>query len=128
MALNKDGILNIDDINIKEIEVPVWNDTVFIRQLTRGQQDEYMKRRFGDVEMKQHGRQQNIESNIDLFGHDAWVFAQGVCDEKGERLFTNGEVSKLNEKNGEAIGFVANEIVKFSGMEQDVEDIEQLKN
>lgn len=128
MALTREQILGIQDIEVKEIEVPGWNGTVFIRKLTRGQQDEYAKRRFGKTAMKHLGGQQEVESDISLFGHDAWLFAQGVCDEDGKRLFSNSDVSKLNEKSGEAIGLVAQKIVKFSGMVEDVEELEKLKN
>jgi hypothetical protein len=129
MALTRDQILGIQDIEVKEIEVPGWNDSVFIRKLTRGQQDEYAKRRFGKSSMKHLGaQQQEVESDISLFGHDAWLFAQSVCDEEGKRLFTNSDVMKLNEKSGEAIGFVALKIVEFSGMKEDIEELEKLKN
>lgn len=128
MALSKEQILSINDIKVKEVEVPVWDDTVFIRQLTRGQQDAYMKRQFSKLAMKQQGRQQEMESDITIFGHDAWLFAQGVCDADGKRLFTDAEVGKLEEKNGEAIGFVAKEIIAFSGMQSDIDELEKVKN
>ena len=40
----------------------------------------------------------------------------------------NTALKKLEEKNGEAIGFIAKEIVEFSGMGKDVEELEKLKN
>lgn len=128
MALTKEQILGISDIKTKEIKVPVWNDTVFIRQLSRGQQDEYMKRQFGKLAMKQQGTAQNIESDMDIFGHDTWIFTQGVCDDNGQRLFSDKDVEKLKEKNGEAIGFVSSEIIKFSGMQADIDELEKVKN
>jgi hypothetical protein len=131
MALNRDQILNIQDIEVKEIEVPDWKEKVCIRKLTRGQQDEYAKRRFGKTAMKhaaKRGAETEVESNISLFGHDAWLFAQGVCDEEGKRLFSDSDVKALNDKSGEAIGFVAVKIVEFSGMKEDVEELEKLKN
>jgi hypothetical protein len=128
MALTRDQILGIQDIETKEIEVPGWDGTVFIRKLTRGQQDEYAKRRFGKTAMKHLGGQQEVESDISLFGHDAWLFAQGVCDEEGNRLFKDSDVAKLNEKSGEAIGHVAVKIVEFSGMKEDIEELEKAKN
>jgi hypothetical protein len=127
MALSKEQILQISDIKTKEIEVPVWNDTVYIRQLTRGQQDEYMQRRF-KLAVKQRGREQEIGGDIDIFGHDAWLVAQGVCNENGERLFTDKDAKELEKKNGEAIGTIASEILKFSGMDKDVEELDELKN
>jgi hypothetical protein len=128
MALSKEQILGMVDLKVKEVEVPVWNDVVFIKQLSRGQQDEYMKRQFGKLAMKQQGNAQNIESDMEIFGHDTWIFAQGVCDENGKRLFSDKDVQQLKEKNGEAIGFVASEIVKFSGMKEDIDELEKVKN
>jgi hypothetical protein len=131
MALTRDEILGLNDIQVKEIEVPDWNASVCIRKLTRGQQDEYSKRRFGKPSLKQQlgkKREQEMESEVDIFGHDAWLVAQGVCDEGGKRLFTDSDVVRLNEKSGEAIGFIATEIVKFSGMTEDIEELEQIKN
>lgn len=128
MALNKEQILGLSDIKTKEIEVPVWDASVYIRQLTRGQQDEYMRRQFGKMAMKQQGKKQDIESDIDVFGHDAWICAQGICDEGGNRLFSDADVAKLKDKNGEAIGTISKEILKFSGMDKDVEELEKLKN
>jgi len=128
MTLTKDDILGLVDIKTKEIEVPVWNKTVFICQLTRGQQDEYMKRQFGKFAMKQQGKTQNMETDISVFGHDAWICAQGICDENGKRLFSDADIKRLEEKNGEAIGYIAKEIVIFSGMRTDVEEFESIKN
>lgn len=128
MALTRDQILGLSDIEIKEIDVPAWNSTVFIRQLTRGQQDAYLKRQFGKFDINAAGKKGEAKAAFDAFGHDTWLFAQGVCDENGKRLFTDADVEKLAEKSGEAIGFVAKEIILFSGMKQDVEELDELKN
>lgn len=129
MALTRDEILGIQDIKTKEIHVPDWDKEICIRKLTRGQQDEYAKRRFGKASFKQAGKaSQQVEGSVDIFGHDAWLVAQGVCDENGKRLFTDADVNKLNEKSGEAIGFIAIQIVEFSGMREDIESLEEAKN
>jgi len=128
MPLSKEQILNISDIKIKELEVPIWKDTIYIRQLTRGQQDEYLKLQFNKTSMQQHNKEQKINSEVDLFGHDAFICACGICDESGKPEFTRADVKKLEEKNGEAIGFIAKEIIEFSGMGKDVEELEKLKN
>lgn len=129
MALTKDEILNLDDIKIREIQIPEWAGSVFIRQLTRGQADEYFSRRFEKSEIQQRGRGNNVvESQINMFGHDAWLVAQAVCDEAGKRLFTNGDVDNLKNRNANAIGRIAVEIIKFSQMQEDVEELDKLKN
>jgi hypothetical protein len=128
MALTRDEILGLQDIQVKTIHVPDWDADICIRKLTRGQQDEYAKRRFGKASLKHVGKGQEIESSVDIFGHDAWLVAQSVCDENGKRLFTNSDVEKLNEKSGEAIGFIAVQVLEFSGMKEDVDALEEAKN
>jgi len=128
MALTKEDILGLQDIQVKEIDVPEWDSTVFIRQLSRGQADGYFRRRFNKSELTQRGRDQQFESEVTLFGHDSWLVAQGVCDADGKRLFSDADVKKLEEKNADVIGFIAVEIVKFSGMSRDIEELDDLKN
>jgi hypothetical protein len=128
MALTRDEILGLQDIDIKEIEVPGWKASIYIRKLTRGQQDEYAKRRFGKANLKHIGKSQEVESTVDIFGHDSWLVAQAACDENGKRLFTNSDIEKLNEKSGEAIGFIAIQVLEFSGMKEDVDALEEAKN
>lgn len=126
MALTRGQILAQNDIEVKKVHVPVWDGDVWIRQLTRGEQDEYLKRRF--AEMKRTGEEEF--SSLNLYGHDAWLCVCAVSDKDGKREFENTpeEIAELNEKNGEAVGFLAREIVIFSGMREEVEDIEEVKN
>lgn len=125
-ALTRDDILTMSDITTKELTVPenipTWGGkSLYIKQLTRGQQDLYLKRQYGDTRMRQDtkARQQEI-SAVNIYGHDAWLCVRGICDEAGKPIFTDKDIEKLNEKNGEAIGWIANEIVQFSGMGADV--------
>jgi len=133
--LTREELLGIDDSQVKEIHVPVWDVDIFIRKLTRGQQDQYSRRRFGNPKMIQTINKkakdigsQEVESNVDIFGHDSWLVAQGVCDENGKRIFKNTDIPKLDNKDGEAIGFIAKEIILFSAMSEDVEELEDIKN
>lgn len=125
-ALTREEILSLVDITAKELtipeNIPIWGGkTLYIKQLTRGQQDMYLKRQYGDTRMKQDtkARQQEI-SAVNIYGHDAWLCVRGICDENGKPVFTEKDIDKLNEKSGEAIGWIANEIVQFSGMGADV--------
>lgn len=125
MALTRDEILAIEDLTIKEITIletiPTWGGrTVFIRQLSRGEQDAYSKRQFGDAHMRTQKRGMGGEvSMAGLFGHDAWLCVRGVCDEKGKPIFVDKDIDALNKKSGEAIGWIAKQIVQFSGMGED---------
>ena len=134
MPLSRDEILSIDDIQVKLIEVPAWKNkvkdaSVYIKQLTRGEQDEYMKRMYGSTKMKQDKRAENQEiSAVNIYGHDAFLCVCGICDDKGKRLFNRNDIDKLDSKLGAAIGFIAAEIVKFSDMTEDLEVLDELKN
>lgn len=125
MSLTRDDILNIPDITIKEITVPdsipAWGGkTLMIKQLTRGQQDAYLKRQYGETKLKQDRKAKNQEiSAVNIYGHDAWLCVRGICDEKGGTIFTDADLEKLNAKSGEAIGWIAKEIIQFSGMGED---------
>jgi hypothetical protein len=125
--LTREEILALDDINIKEITVPnhipKWGgQSLYIKQLSRGQQDNYLKRQFGDTRLRQNATADNQEiSAVNIYGHDAWLCVKGICDETGKPFFQEKDIDKLNEKNGEAIGWIANQIVEFSGMREDAE-------
>lgn len=125
--LNKDEIFAINDIDVKEITVPddfsskAWRGKkFFIKQLTRGQQDQYLSRQFGETRMKQDAKAKNQEiTAVKLYGHDAWLCIQGVCDKNGSPVFAIADMPKLNEKSGAIIGWIASQIIEFSDMTMD---------
>ncbi len=127
MTLTRDQILKADDIALKEIDIPEWGGSIHIRQLNRGEQDAHMKRQFGKPSMKQKDGKQEIDSTMQIFGHDAWLVAHGACDEDGKRIFTNKDVAELEKKSGEVVGRIAKEILEHSGMAKDIEELEELE-
>lgn len=129
MALSREAILQVQDITVKEIEVPEWGGAVFIRQLTRGEQDEWLRRQYGQTRLKQDtkAKQQEI-SSVNMYGHDAYLCVCGICDIDGKRLFKETDVEDLRKKNGAVIGRLAVEIVKYSQLAGDAEVIEEVKN
>ena len=126
--LTKEMILSASDIRTKEVEVPEWGGSVLIRQLTRSEQDDLMKRQLGSTRIRQdRSRTQDI-SGMSLYGHDAFICLMGLCAEDGSRLFSEKDLPGLEKKNGEVVGRLAKEILSFSGMNEDVELTEKLKN
>ena len=129
MALTKAQILNSNDIQIKEIPVKEWGDTVYIKQLSRAEQDEYLKRQYGATRLKQDGRANSQEiSAVNIYGHDAYLCACGICDEEGKPLFKPSDIDALKKKNGAVIGRIAIEIIEFSNMTGDDELEDEVKN
>lgn len=129
-----DSFFEIEDITVKPLvipdTIPAWGGkTVYIKQLTRGVQDQYLQRQFASTRLKQDAKAKNQEiSAISLYGHDAWLCVKGICKPDGSPMFTEKDAAKLNEKSGEAIGWIAKQIVEFSGMSGDVKPEDEVKN
>ncbi|HAR45321.1 MAG TPA: hypothetical protein DCS05_03870 [Nitrospiraceae bacterium] len=124
--LSRDDFFAVDDsLVVKEVTVPdtipVWaGKKFFIRCLSRGEQDEYSKRQMGDSRIRMGRKSEGGEMAISsMFGHDAYLVVCGVCDPNGKRLFQLKDTSKIDEKLGELVGWLAKEIAIFSGMGED---------
>jgi len=133
MSLSREQILNMKDVSVIQYKlpdhIPGWGgQEVSIRTLTRREQDEYLKRQFASTKMKQsrRGKDQEI-SQVQIYGHDPYLCSVGLCDEKGKKIFTQKDIESLRDKNGEAIGLIAEKIVEHSGMQTDVDNIEKLE-
>jgi len=134
--LTRDAILDLNDIIVKEITVletiPVWGGRkLHIKQLTRGLQDEYMKRQFGSMKMKGKatGKSEQQEMSApDLYGHDAFLVVNSACDAEGVLLFKKSDIDVLNNKSGEAIGWLAVQVLEFSNMREDTNALETTEN
>lgn len=133
--LSREEIFALDDIDVKEVTIPdhikAWGGkTVYIRQLTRGEQDEYFRRQLGNARMRQDTRQKGTQDIIamNLYGHDAWLCIKGCVDAEGKAIFQASDEEKLKTKNGEPIGWLALQIIEFSGMKKDVEEATALQN
>ena len=94
MALSKEQILSIRDIKIEELYVPEWNDSIFIKTMTAEERDKFEESIF----IRDGGKRKT-----DLFGLRAKMCAFVICDEKGNRLFTEKEVEALSQKNANAL-------------------------
>jgi len=131
--LTREEILGLKDITLKLLVVPatipVWGGrSIYIKQLTRGEQDAYLTRQFGNLKMKQDTRAKQQElSGPKLYGHDPWLVCHGACDAKGELLFSETDIEALAKKSGEAIGWIAKEILEFSGMSEEARSLESVE-
>jgi hypothetical protein len=138
MALTRDEILAMVDLSTKKVTVPasipVWaGKEIYIKELSRGDQDIYLKRQFANAMLKRSN--DSSESNMemtDLYGHDAWICSKGACDADGKPLFSDSDIDELNKKSGQFVGWLAVQILSISGMRADVKAInkasQEIKN
>lgn len=83
MALSKSAILLAGDVKLDKVNVPEWGGDVFIKTITGLDRD-----RFEDGYSEQ--KMKNFRSRF---------LVLTLCDEKGERLFTDAEVEELGRKS-----------------------------
>lgn len=92
----------------KKINIPEFNGDIYIRQITVGEQAEF-------VEIIK----QNKASDL------AITFIFGVCDENGNRLFTIDDLEQVNKINFHTMMKIAKEINQFNGVTKDDVDYEK---
>ncbi len=83
MALNKAAILAAGDSKTEKVNVPEWGGDVFIKTITGFDRD-----RFEDGYSEQ--KMKNFRSRF---------LVLTLCDDKGDRLFTDAEVDELSKKS-----------------------------
>ena len=83
MALSKSAILSAGDVKLDKVNVPEWGGDVFVKTITGLDRD-----RFEDGYSEQ--KMKNFRSRF---------LVLTLCDEKGERLFTDSEVDELGKKS-----------------------------
>lgn len=92
----------------KKINIAEFDGDIYIRQISVGEQSQIAKYLKDD------------ENN-----NMALSFIFGVCDEKGNRLFTFDDLDKINQINFKAMLSVIKEINKLNGLDIDTDDHEK---
>lgn len=113
--LSRDQILGADDLEKKEVDVPEWGGSVYVRALSGKQRNqlEMIALRYSD---------QNDLSALE--NYNGLIAAWSIVDENGNRLFTDDEVGLLMEKSASALNTIVEEARELSGItEEDVEEI-----
>lgn len=92
----------------KKINIAEFDGDIFIRQISVGEQEQIAK----------HLEQQK-GNNMAL----SFIF--GVCDEKGNRLFSLDDLDSINQINFKAMLSVIKEINKLNGLDTDTDEHEK---
>lgn len=118
--LDKKAIIEANDIGTGKISVPEWGGDVYVKALSIRERDILggFARKFLDTEIDKKGkldqkmlRTEEAEKAFNDFRIHKVGFS--LCDDKGERIFTNDEIETiLGKKSPESIDRVFNEIEK----------------
>ena len=127
--LNKQSILQANDLPIEDVEVPEWGGTVRVKTLTGAERDA-----FEDFITQRSGK----KSKITTQDARARLVARTVVDEQGNLMFTPdkyeirrgkrtyvpGDIPALTKKSAAALDRIFSVAMQLCGMKQ--EDIEDL--
>ena len=113
----RDQILAADDIKIEEVIVPQWSttDPVCVKGMTAIDRDSLERDMFNpDGKLKEGFN--NLRAKVSV---------RTICDEKGERAFTNDEWELLANKSAAAIEIIFPLAQRLSGLSKG--DVEKLQ-
>jgi hypothetical protein len=97
--LSKEEILSITDKATKEIEIPEWNGSVYVKGMTFEDQD-YISSLGEDNNQNQK------------------LLIKFVCDADGNPLFTEEDIPALKKKSVQAFKRIIKEVTSFNSMDE----------
>ncbi|WP_461365749.1 hypothetical protein [Candidatus Darwinibacter acetoxidans] len=115
MILDRDKILKADDIEVRELEVPEWGGSVYVRGMTGRERDQFEA---GIV--KQKGR----NTEINMKNARAKLVVLCTVDENGKRIFGDADIALLADKSAKALDRIFSVAQELSGISKD--DMEEL--
>jgi hypothetical protein len=121
MALSRDAILGVSDLQTEKVPVPEWGDEVIVRGLTGEELDAYQGSR---RQIRNAGTPQAevvfIQDNA-----RAGLLVKCLIDEHGDRLFTDQDAGLLGMKNGKVLDRLYDVAARLSGLsEEEQEEME----
>ena len=115
MFLKRDDILKRDDLKKELVSVSEWGGDVYVRCMTGPERESWENDSYS---MK--GK--NIEINKENFR--ARLLVRVLVDEKGERLFSDQDISALGAKSAKVLDQLFSVAMRLNGLsKEDVDDL-----
>lgn len=108
MALSKKAILAANDVKLEEVNVPEWGGSVHIKVLSGTDRDKF----------------EDAYATEKMKNFRARFLVMTLCDENGERLFTDAEMDELGKKSSVVIAKIFDKAWALNAFRN--EDIEAL--
>jgi len=94
MILNKKDILAADDVVKELVHVPEWGGDVYVRGMTGASRDKF------EASIVQTRGKDQILNIINI---RAKLASMTICDEQGQRLFSDADIVELSNKSSVAL-------------------------
>lgn len=115
----KADILAMDEKPVVEkIHVKPWNADIYIRVVSSEAMDAFQSAMYGDSDVDKKIRMKNFRARL---------AAICICNENGEVLFTEKDVSELGKKSTHAMNIIVKECQRINGITAENKE-ELLKN
>ncbi len=108
MALSKDQILEADDLQNQEVDVPEWGGSVYVRSMTGADRDAFEA---SMVTVNPDGSRTPDMRNL-----RAKLVALTLVDEAGNRLFEVADIPRLALKSAAALERVFEAAQRLNGL------------
>lgn len=112
--LTKDQILQVEDLDTKDIYVKPWDGYVRIRTMTAHERDQFEQQMFSN----KGGKKDKLEDVR------AKLVSMTLVDENNNRLFAEKDVKALSKKSSKALDQIFAEAQKLNSVsDEEVEDM-----
>lgn len=115
MLLDREAILKANDIEKREVYIPEWGGSVYVRGMTGRERDQ-----FEASIIRQRGR----DTEINMKNARAKLVVMCTVDQEGNRLFTDADIALLANKSAKALDRIFAVAQELSGITR--EDMEEL--
>jgi hypothetical protein len=112
--LTKADILAAQDLKRETVDVPEWGGSVLVRELN-GREAEQVAREYMRVR-EAHPELADADKLPQPEGLRIRVCGMGLCDEEGERLFSDAELDLLGRKHPDVLSRIYPVVMRLSGM------------
>lgn len=105
--LNREAILKADDLKRETVSVPEWGGDVVLRAMTGAERDAFEQSLFtGDGDAKKFSSE-NVRAKL---------LVRCIVNEKGERVFSDADVSMLGGRSGAVLDRLYDVAQRLSGI------------
>ena len=115
--LDKQSILDAQDLPITTVPVPEWGGEVRIRGLSSAERDRYIDEH---VRIESKGG----KPEVTIASSEALLVSMCIVDENGQRLFLDVDAPALATKSGKVVHRLAAIIEQMSGLGKGADTVE----
>jgi hypothetical protein len=112
--LSKADIMGVSDLKFETLHVPEWGGSVRVRTLRSAERDEYEQSMV---------RQKGKDVTVNMQNIRAGLVARALCDENGDRLFSDAEIALLGQKSAAALERVFDVAARLSSVTPDAIEV-----